>query len=319
MSGNSESDYPLVSSKTSDSGLQVLLHPLVLLTISDHITRHHVRKQEGPILGALLGQQKGREISLEHAFECNTVKGGDAYEILLHQTWFEERLKQCMTSNLSELLFITDKHDFTVKDVHKSPILDLIGWFSIAGGPQQTHLPIHRQILSEYNESAILLTFNPSSVTDSTTTGGKLPIAIYETVYEGESKDGADKDKHMQGEDHVDPALTLKFRELPYTIDTGEAEMIGVDFVARGGGNATAPETAKAPEPEPERERRSSRKGKQRDVFDLPPAEIMPSKKPVVNGVDEANPLSPEDEDREFILPVAYPSNPSSSTIDNAI
>jgi COP9 signalosome complex subunit 6 len=33
---------------------------------------------------------------------------------------------------------------------------------------------------------------------------------------------------------------SIKFRELVYSIETGEAEMISVDFVARGGGNATA-------------------------------------------------------------------------------
>lgn len=35
---------------------------------------------------------------------------------------------------------------------------------------------------------------------------------------------------------------STKFRELVYSIETGEAEMISVDFVARGGGNATAVE-----------------------------------------------------------------------------
>lgn len=42
--------------------------------------------------------------------------------------------------------------------------------------------------------------------------------------------DGAVKDK------------AIKFRELVYSVETGEAEMISVDFVARGGGNATAVE-----------------------------------------------------------------------------
>ncbi len=37
-------------------------------------------------------------------------------------------------------------------------------------------------------------------------------------------------------------AKSTKFRELVYSIETGEAEMISVDFVARGGGNATAVE-----------------------------------------------------------------------------
>lgn len=46
---------------------------------------------------------------------------------------------------------------------------------------------------------------------------------------------------------------STKFRELVYSIETGEAEMISVDFVARGGGNATAVEgSADAPVPKAE-------------------------------------------------------------------
>lgn len=67
---------PLLSSQT-DSQLQAILHPLVLLTISDYITRHTLRQQNGPIIGALLGQQNGREITIEHAFECHTTESNE--------------------------------------------------------------------------------------------------------------------------------------------------------------------------------------------------------------------------------------------------
>jgi COP9 signalosome complex subunit 6 len=40
--------------------------------------------------------------------------------------------------------------------------------------------------------------------------------------------------------DGAKQAKSIKFKELVYSIETGEAEMISVDFVARGGGNATA-------------------------------------------------------------------------------
>jgi COP9 signalosome complex subunit 6 len=84
---------PLISTqKSTDSGLQVALHPLVLLTISDYITRHTLRQQTGPIVGALLGQQNGREITIEHAFDCRLVDVDE--ETLLHKDWFEERLQQ---------------------------------------------------------------------------------------------------------------------------------------------------------------------------------------------------------------------------------
>ena len=32
----------------------------------------------------------------------------------------------------------------------------------------------------------------------------------------------------------------MKFRELSFEVETGEAEMIGIDFVAKGSGNASA-------------------------------------------------------------------------------
>ncbi|TVY26197.1 COP9 signalosome complex subunit [Lachnellula hyalina] len=210
---------PLLSiQKSSDSGLQVALHPLVLLTISDYITRHTLRQQTGPIVGALLGQQNGREITIEHAFDCLLVEVEG--EIILNQAWFEERLQQ-------------------MKDVHKVPALDLVGWYTIlpTSGPQSVHLPLHRQILHSYNESAILLGFHPTAVLERQA-GGKLPLTIYESNYEAEeAATDAGEDKEMKDDE---PQLGLKFRELPYSVETGEAEMISVDFVARGGGNATA-------------------------------------------------------------------------------
>lgn len=89
---------PLLSTqKSSDSGLQITLHPLVLLTISDYITRHTLRNQQGPIVGALLGQQNGREITIEHAFECLVESKGDqnsSMVVLLESEWFSTRLQQ---------------------------------------------------------------------------------------------------------------------------------------------------------------------------------------------------------------------------------
>jgi hypothetical protein len=45
MAGKSATFNKLVSSKPSDSPLAVQLHPLVLLTVSDYITRHTLREQ----------------------------------------------------------------------------------------------------------------------------------------------------------------------------------------------------------------------------------------------------------------------------------
>ena len=91
---------PLVDTSSSPEGSpHIALHPLVILTISDYVTRRTLRKQDGPILGAILGQQNGREITMEVAFECRpTVVDGN---VLMDTDWFEERIEQCESTKTS--------------------------------------------------------------------------------------------------------------------------------------------------------------------------------------------------------------------------
>ena len=253
----------LSSHKSSDSGLSVNLHPLVLLTISDYITRHTLRRYTQPIVGALIGQQTGRSVSLENAFEVQII-GDVSSEISIDDDFFKKRLEE-------------------YKAVHASPQLDLVGWFTTApvSGPEVTHARLHDYILSNYNETAILLAFHPSGALGPQTVGGKLPLTIYESVYEnvGENEDAMDT-----GEKEV--GLELRFKELPYSIETGEAEMIGVDYIARGGGNATAVDgTAKKEKKE------QSEKGEKGGAA-----------KKEVSTLEDADVLSVEDEERKRCL-----------------
>lgn len=84
----------LISTRPSDSGLTVALHPLVLLTVSDQITRHRIRNQQIPVAGILLGQQKGRDITAEHAFPLAFEKDGSGSWIF-NNTWLVDRIQQC--------------------------------------------------------------------------------------------------------------------------------------------------------------------------------------------------------------------------------
>lgn len=176
-----------------------------------------------------------------------------------------------------------------VKDVLKVPPLDLVGWFTIAptSGPHEVHLPLHKTFL-HYNESAVLLAFHTSLVAEGALSGGKLPLTIYDSVYESAisadgsaSRSGGRADSAMMDVD----GPSIKFRELPCTVETGEAERIGVEFVARGGGNATAVEGS---ETQSQPESKASDKGKGR------------RSEPVQAGsaVDETAYLSPEEEER---------------------
>lgn len=275
---NGQSNPLLSTHKSSDPGLQIHLHPLVLLTISDYITRHVLRRQRGPIVGALLGQQNGREISLEHAFECRVIRGS-ADSVILDEPWFKERLQQ-------------------YKDVHKAPVLELVGWFTTAPptGPESQHVSIHQQILSDYNETAILLAFHPSGVIKGGAVGGQLPLTIYESILESGKADGqshGDGAMEIEGQD-IGPApqLDLKFRELPYLVETGEAEMISVDFIATGVATAAkADNTRNVKTQASQAEVESKKAGKQK--------EKDKEKEREAKLVEESSMLSAEDEGRK--------------------
>lgn len=206
----------LVASSSSDTTPQ--LHPLVLLNISDYVARHKLRELKGPIAGVILGQQNGREVTMEVAFDCKVVVEEQDGSVHLDQTFFEDRLDM-------------------YKECFKAPQLDLVGWYTLGStsGPEPRHLPIQMQLQTKYNlESAILLLFHPEMVAESSGAAGKLPITLYETTWTSDSS--------SMEVDAGERNQSLKFRELRYSVESGEAEMIGVDFVARGGGNATAVE-----------------------------------------------------------------------------
>ncbi|KAH7061201.1 hypothetical protein B0J12DRAFT_564978 [Macrophomina phaseolina] len=261
-------ENPLLSStRASDTSPQVQLHPLVLLTVSDYITRHTLRQQSGPVVGAIIGQQNGREITMEVAFEAKLVAGEDD-EVRIDDQWFGERLEQ-------------------YKTVYKSPALDLVGWFTLGApaGPEPHHLSIHEYIQNVHNETALLLLFHPESVLEGNATGGKLPLTIYESLWEGSG--GNDKPTSMDIDGGAPgQGKQLKFRELTYSVETGEAEMIAVDFVAQGGGNATAVDQArKVSVAAVEGSSKGKSKGKMKAEVEAPAAD------------DDTVPLTSEDEE----------------------
>nr|OQO31853.1 hypothetical protein B0A51_00859 [Rachicladosporium sp. CCFEE 5018] len=199
------SSNPLLSTKPSDTPLSVQLHPLVLLTISDYITRHTLRCQSGPITGAVIGEQNGREVTLEFAFETKISDKNDSDEVKLDEDFLTTRVEQ-------------------YKEVHKAPPLDVVALFMLApaSGPQEWQVGVLKQVQTLLgNEGTMLLLFHPEGV--ASMEGGKLPISLYEPVREV-----------------LDGTEELRFREVAFEVETGEAEMIGVDFVAKGGGSAVA-------------------------------------------------------------------------------
>lgn len=125
--------------------------------------------------------------------------------------------------------------------MHQDRNLDLVGWFTqlARGDPGDNVLPIHTQIL-EHNESALLLGLHAEEI-GADSHGGKLPVTIYETNYgldetaNAAADDGEDKEMK-----DTDGQLKLTFRQLPFVVETGEAEMISMSGVASGATNAAS-------------------------------------------------------------------------------
>ena len=95
MADSAPSNALLAGSTPSDTSPQIQLHPLVLLTISDCVARRTIRNQRGPIAGAILGQQNGREITMEVAFDTKVEVGKDG-AVTVDPAWFDGRLEMCM-------------------------------------------------------------------------------------------------------------------------------------------------------------------------------------------------------------------------------
>lgn len=142
--------------------------------------------------------------------------------------------KVCFPSSLKFRTSDTNLSDPlpAVKLVHKSPPLDLVGWYALVpkGGPLHLHLAIHRQITA-LNESAVLLGFHLEDMV-SPTAGDPLPVTIYESNIEVDGEDQEMRDSENP------TTMVLRFRKLPYAIETGEAEMIAMQFIREGGANA---------------------------------------------------------------------------------
>jgi COP9 signalosome complex subunit 6 len=173
--------------------LQIDLHPLVIINISDHFTRAKVESNANPVprvIGALLGVQNGRNIEISNSFELvyHNVDGA----VVVDTDYLKAKQEQ-------------------FKKVF--PTNDFLGWYSTGNGVSVADLAIHKQFL-ETNESPIYLVLDAAAAFASTTRD--LPISIFES------------ELHV-----VQDQPTMLFVKVPYRIQTGEAERIGVDHVAR--------------------------------------------------------------------------------------
>jgi len=115
-----------------------------------------------------------------------------------------------------DLAFLNKKNE-QFKKVFKT--YDFLGWYSTGDKVHQNDIEVHKQLL-EFNESPLYLLLDAVACN----TSKELPIFIYES------------ELHV-----VQDTPTLMFVKAPFKIETGEAERIAVDHIARivpSGGSA---------------------------------------------------------------------------------
>jgi len=198
----------VVLPSTTTSGLAISLHPLPILNISEHLTRLKLQTNTpNPfVLGALLGTQNGRDVEIVNTFEL-AVEDNDADKL---------------------------DHGFLVtrRDQYKQvfPDLDFIGWYTVAPNPTARHVAFHEQFVN-YTSTPLLLMLKTRSTADASAgvvdpTAQALPFNAYEPTIEIRDR----KSRSV-------------FIQAAYTVETGEAERIAVDWTAKGGEGGTSLES----------------------------------------------------------------------------
>ncbi|KAK2462032.1 hypothetical protein APHAL10511_006495 [Amanita phalloides] len=130
--------------------------------------------------------------------------------------------------NTFELAIVDDVVDHTYlvsrRDQYKQvfPSLEFIGWYTVASYPTSRHIVIHEQFTG-YCSTPLLLLLQPGVTLG---TGSSLPFKAYEPSIEIRER--------------ISRAVYI---EVSYTVETGEAERIAVDWTAKGGGTSTSLET----------------------------------------------------------------------------
>ncbi|EAU93403.2 COP9 signalosome subunit 6 [Coprinopsis cinerea okayama7 len=123
----------------------------------------------------------------------------------------------------------TVDHGFLVsrRDQYKQvfPSLEFIGWYTVAPKPTARHIALHEQFTG-YCSTPLLLLLQPSLSLGGGVNSQTLPFKAYEPTVEIKER-----------------TSRSVFVEVPYNVETGEAERIAVDWTARGGGSGTSLES----------------------------------------------------------------------------
>lgn len=142
---------------------KVLIHPTVIMSISEHHTRvraisKQAKIQQPVVIGALLGNKSDHNIEIIDSFELRF-----ANEYVVDREFYQKKIP-------------------LVKQVHD---LEIIGWYSNTS-TKEVDVSIHKQI-SEFIPNPIFLKLDPYKRETDPKISGSLPLQVFEPVIEIES------------------------------------------------------------------------------------------------------------------------------------
>jgi len=135
--------------KEGGSALEIALHPLVLINISDHYTRaKYTSNERNPrVIGALLGVQSGRSVEVTNSFELvySVVDGA----VIIDVDYLKRKQEQCAFLLENFYPLTSDGHISILRAVvtiFKNH--DLLGWYSTGDECKPADIQIHNQVHS---------------------------------------------------------------------------------------------------------------------------------------------------------------------------
>lgn len=186
------------------ASLSVHLHPLVLINISDHAVRFRCTECKDRVLGAVIGAQEGRRIDVHTSFELCKPEADSEAPGPIDLEFFTQRLAQ--------YLEVFPKYEF-------------LGWYTTGKEPQESDKALHKKIQEvSGNENPFLLMLDGERLQqEKAGQSEELPVKVYDSTA------------------HIDQGATkVTWNEVPYSIDTLEAERIAMTHVAKSATATTA-------------------------------------------------------------------------------
>lgn len=237
---------PAPKSSIEEGDVSAILHPLVVINISDHYSRSvaqlfhrmHSRANFDPdevppltsadgdsirVIGLLLGVQEGRTIEVCHSFEL-LARLDESRRVAVDETFMVTRMEQY-------------KQIFAQYSV--------VGWYSTGTGVSEEDIRLHKGVFSDVNESPIYLMVDPEACTSSTyqrkTTNSLMKNGVAgasaSSCAAGEPRAGAmDTGPIVLYETElkmINEQPKTQFTAIPYRLASADSERIALDHVSR--------------------------------------------------------------------------------------